>query len=63
MNIHTNTAKKIPSLAQADDLEGFYSQGGALKLWDDKEAWKLRATYEGTFYIDLLNKSGANRVL
>lgn len=62
-----NTAKTIsdiqPLVAEAEDLEGFYGAGGALKLWDDKVAWRLRAACEGSFYEDILHKGGAKRVI
>jgi SAM-dependent methyltransferase len=63
MNTAKITADHRPKEARARDLEGFYSTGGALELWNDKEAWRLRAAHEGSFYKDILNKEGAKRVL
>lgn len=56
---NTNT----PQEARWDDLNSFYSSGGALKLWDDKEAWRLRAVEEGSFYQELLTKHGVRTIL
>ena len=62
-----NTAKTLSDNRSrevgAEDLEGFYGAEGALKLWDDKAAWQLRAAYEGSFYKDILRQDGAKRVI
>lgn len=52
-----------PPLATPDDLEAFYGLGGALKLWDDKEAWRIRVEEEGSFYYDLLRRLGVTSVI
>ncbi len=62
-----NTASKFtetrPREARTEDLDALYASGGALKLWNDKEASRIRAQEEGTFYHQILHKAGAKKVL
>jgi SAM-dependent methyltransferase len=59
---HARVRNSQPLIAK-DDLDGFYGQGKAWMLWDDKDAWKIREGVEGTFYADLLRKHGAHSVI
>jgi SAM-dependent methyltransferase len=45
------------------DLATFYTCGGALKLWDDKEAWKIRASVEDGFYVKYLQQKNTFKIL
>jgi SAM-dependent methyltransferase len=51
------------NVAEPNDIEAFYSKGGAAALWDDKVAWQLRRQSEGDFYPALLSKYGCKKII
>jgi 2-polyprenyl-3-methyl-5-hydroxy-6-metoxy-1,4-benzoquinol methylase len=54
---------KSVSASASPELEQFYLTGGALKLWDDKDAWNTRAAVEDGFYVRLLQQENAFKIL
>jgi SAM-dependent methyltransferase len=49
--------------AESNDLDAFYGRGGALQLWDDKEAWEIRTAQEANFYHEKLKQYDVKSVL
>lgn len=54
---------KEPLVENLEDVQQFYSSGGALHLWDDKGAWQIRSTVEDGFYVTLLQRENVFKVL